>query len=263
MTPTILDTEHVLLGYLEAEREQRDGSYVDPLPAVLHSRASSAGGCSRAIGFAVAKVPPTELPTLDSLVNFRVGDAVHDLVQAAVLRANPDAQKEVPVVIDDYMTGHVDVLTPDEVIEIKSQSEFGFEAATKGRLQYVEGKERRVRGEPEGPKFEHVLQAGIYAHATGRKRMRIVYVRKTATKGEPTVAEWTVALDDVIEDVTYELMRHAGIVISVRSGALPNRSLVGEDAPDPDAIKPHWRCTYCSHLSLCRRLGPGTVAIPA
>lgn len=176
-----------------ADRDANREHATSLLEGVPHSNASSAGACSRQIAFRAANVPPSDPLTTDALVNFSIGDHVHELVQAALLAHTSPSAAEVSWSYGGFITGrhdfeHVDgqrVLT-----EIKTMSEFAFEAATRGPLRYVcatcgqESRDhpytaedgqttclrytastRRVRQAPEGPKAEHILQAALSAYA--------------------------------------------------------------------------------------------------
>jgi len=176
------------------------------------SRASSAGKCARAIGLQISALEATNPPSGDSLLNFYIGEAVHDVVQRAILARWPDAQSEVEGSIEDYITGHCDVIYSAEdgqkvVCEIKSVSDFAFELSTGATLK-SNGRWRKKKREIEGAKREHILQAGIYAIMFDATYLAIVYVRKTAAKDEPVTWEWRHKLSDYHGEVLAEIERH-------------------------------------------------------
>lgn len=227
------------------------------------SRASSAGKCSRAIAFQISGLQSTNPPGGDSLVNFYIGDAVHDLVQGAIQARWPDAQTEVFGSVEDYITGHLDVLYSAEdgakvVCEIKSVSDFAFELAT-GAMLKSNGRWRKKERVIEGPKREHLLQVGIYALMQEAPYLAIVYVRKTAAKDEPVTWEWRFKASDYYEQTVAELERQRRIVEMVRNGRMPDREFEGKIITNPNGVR--WPCGYCDFKAACVQLGAGEVKI--
>lgn len=259
----LLPIEEILFGYLCAEREARE-LRPDPLPDVLHASASSAGGCARAIGFRIVAIEPSNPITPDALVNFYIGDAVHDVVQKAIVTHWPDATTEVTGQVDDFLTGHCDVLYTAEdgekvVCEIKTVSDFAYELATGDALKSNGRWKKKQPDPPQGPKTEHVLQDLIYAHMFDAKYIAIVYVRKTAAKDEPILKEWRFVAADFDHQLQAELQRLREIVTTVREGNLPARKFDGNTIYDP--LKTRWPCSYCSYLTLCSKLESGIVPL--
>jgi hypothetical protein len=208
-------------------------------------------------------VPASNPLTPDSLVNFYIGDSVHDVVQRAIVAKWPNATIETTGVIDDFLSGHSDVLYDAEdgqqvVCEIKTVSDFAFELATGAELK-SNGRWRKKDREAEGPKPEHLLQALIYARMHSAAYISIVYVRKTAAKDEPILHEWRFTVAEFDEQVDAEITRLKDIVETVRSGKLPDREYNGEIIKNPANVK--FPCGYCSHLSACLNTGWGTVEI--
>ncbi len=145
------------------------------------------------------------------------------------------------------------------VCEIKSIADFGFELATGAELKSNGRWRKKDRGEPEGPKREHLLQAGTYALMFDAEYVAIVYVRKTATKGEIVTYEWRYKLDDIADRVHYEIKRQGSIVGQVRANVIPEREWEGKIIIDPSKTK--WPCGYCDYYEACVQLGPGEVEI--
>lgn len=231
---------------------------------VLHASASSAGTCARAIGLRVANLAPTDPPEADSLFNFYVGDAIHDVVQRAIVNKWPDSTTETGGLIEDFLVGHSDVLyLADDgekvVCEIKSTADFGFELAT-GIALKSNGRWKSKTPKPaEGPKREHKLQAGIYALMHGAKYVAIVYVRKTAAKDEPVIFEWRFTTEELKPAAEMEILRLKGIVEMVRGGRVPDREFNGEIITNPNSVR--FPCGYCSYKKACLELGAGDVEI--
>lgn len=256
---TLPKVQDVLFEHLSSLQEihESDGT--------ICSRASSAGKCARAIGFQISGLPATNPPAGDSLLNFSIGDHIHDLVQTAMLAKYPDAEKELEGSIGDYLTGHCDLRYSAEdglkvVCEIKSIADFAFMKAT-GIALKSSGRWHKKEELPEGPKREHKLQAGIYALMLDAPYMAIVYVRKTATKDEPVTWEWRYHFSEsgYVDEVVKELNRHKTIVEMVRDNRMPEREFEGRIIENPKTER--WPCGYCSYIDACTALGPGEVQI--
>lgn len=255
--------EEILFKYLIAERDAREARH-DPLPDVLHASASSAGGCSRAIGFRVAGIELSDPITPDALVNFYIGDSVHDVVQKAIVGHWPDSTTEVTGIIGDFLSGHCDVLYTAEdgkkvVCEIKTVSDFAFELATGIPLKSNGRWKKKQPDPPQGPKTEHLLQASIYALMLEAEYLAIVYVRKTAAKDEPVLKEWRFAVADFQNQLLDEIERLKSIVTTVRDGNVPARKFEGNTIYEP--LKTRWPCSYCGWLTVCSKLESGIVPL--
>ncbi len=251
-------TQDILFAYLASVQKEY------PPPTEIRSRVSNAGKCARAIGLQISGLKATNPPDGYSLVNFHIGDRVHDMVQKAIISHWPDAQTEVEGSIGDFLVGHCDVLYAAEdgakvVCEIKSIADFGFELATGAELKSNGRWRKKDRGEPEGAKREHKLQAGMYAFMFGANYIAIVYVRKTATKGELVTYEWRYQFEDLRDMVVAEISRQKAIVDKVRASVLPEREWEGKIISDPSKTK--WPCGYCDFYEACVTLGPGEVEI--
>ncbi len=250
--------QDLLFAYLASTQKEY------PAPTEIRSRVSNAGKCARAIGLQISGLKATNPPDGYSLVNFHIGDRVHDMVQKAIISHWPDAQTEVEGSIGDFLVGHCDVLYAAEdgakvVCEIKSIADFGFELATGAELKSNGRWRKKERPEPEGPKREHKLQAGIYALMFEAAYVAIVYVRKTATKGELVTWEWRYKTSELYEASHWELARQKAIVEQVRANVMPEREWEGKIITDPAKTK--WPCGYCDFYEACVTLGPGEVEI--
>jgi hypothetical protein len=252
--------QDMLCDHLAAERSARERA-----PSLLahtpHANASSAGGCARAIAFRVAGVEGANPPSVDSLFNFYIGDAVHDKIQAAVLAKIPEAEKEVNGVIENFITCRADLCYPAEdskivCCEIKSTSDFGFKLATGARLK-SNGQWNKKDQQAEGPKREHVLQVGISAKSIAADYLCIVYARKTAAKDEPIIAEWRFKVADFDQEIQAEIERLRSIVASVQNGVWPDREYNGTIIQNP--LKVRFPCGYCNYLPNCIEVGWGEV----
>lgn len=259
--------QQIVFDHLAAEQNARNTAQLDGL---LRTRASSAGKCARAVAFQITSLPASNPPEGESLVNFYIGDAVHDVVQTAIvnyLRQNQILERwpqiEVEGSIEDYITGHCDVIYFAEdggkvVCEIKSVSDFAFELATGATLK-SNGRWRKKERQVEGPKREHKLQAGIYGRMFDAPYLAIVYVRKTAAKDEPVFWEWRFVAPEFENEIDVELERQRTIVNMVRNSRMPDREFEEKIIVNPNAVK--FPCGYCQFKSACIALGPGEVEI--
>lgn len=234
-------------------------------------RGSMAGKCSRAIGFEILGFAPDLGFETTTLIAFEMGDAGHDIIQRTLVAAF-GAELEVPAdwspTID--LAINSDGVYPDRSafpdaervnVEIKTVKAFAFDIATGVR----------ERGET-GPKYEHLLQAGLGALAPSinAATLHIIYM----SKEDGRIAEWLIPLDDplphlehrtVREMVAAELVRFTGILGRLDAGELPRAVVPGfglVQNPPPRAIKTQpWQCRYCRWQPTCSSLGPDVVTI--
>lgn len=236
-------------------------------------RGSMAGKCSRAIGFEILGIEADLDFETTTLIAFEMGDAGHNIIQRT-LKAHFDAELEVPAdwfpIID--LAINSDGVYPDRErfpdaertnVEIKTVKAFSFDISTG----------IRERGET-GPKYEHLLQAGLGAMAPSIKatRVRIIYM----SKEDGRVAEWLIGLDDPLPHldnttiramVEAELERFAGILARLDAGELPRAVVPGfglvASPPARTSKGQPWQCRYCRWQPTCAGLSPDVVTIPA
>lgn len=236
-------------------------------------RGSDAYSCGRKIAFAALKIPRVVPYTPTALKAFDAGDHIHAQLQAILVR-DYDAQIEVPIsykgTID--LSGHADaVYTIDgdkRVAEIKSMKSYPYLKAAGGADNFG----RTV--DPEGPKLEHVLQAGIYATAPQIQAttLHIIYVAKE----DGRIAEWILPLKgepfgptgaDIADLVAEELDRLRRIEDQIRHGLLPWRHIPGhgvvKDPPPADSKADPWNCRYCAWQPTCAALPASPVPVTA
>lgn len=261
--------EEILFEHLAVLRDAREKRPPLLPEGTLHTSPGMAGQCARAIGLKVAKLEPTNPPDAKSLFNFYLGDAVHDAVQRSIKNKWSNAiiddgkNTDTGGIIEDFLEGYADVLYAAEdnkmvVCEIKTVSDFGFELATGIELK-SNGRWRKKDREIEGPKREHLLQAGIYSFIHKADYIAIVYARKTAAKDEPVTHEWRYRVKDHEEKASVEIERLKSIVNMVREGKVPAR--IYNDAIVENPKKVNFPCGYCNYLDACISLGPGVVEI--
>jgi len=262
-------------------RLQREAKGPKPTACGTPLRGSQAGGCTRGTAFEIARIPPSNLPDDATLIAFRIGDAMHALLQEAMHAMWPDFESEVKVdcrPLGFDLSGHADgvwMLGDDKVVdEYKTQSSFAFGLAKKSNA----------------PKIKHVQQAAMYALGLGADQIRLVYLAKEgsyrdgAKPGQLLVWRWRMdgpaveqdehgndLLDDkgnpsvlfdgqTIEQIGIaELWRLQAVWDEVKEGVVPARDVPGfglVDVPPPyiteKASKGQpWNCRYCWHRDLC------------
>lgn len=235
-------------------------------------RGSDAYRCARQIGFGATRTPRVVPFPTDTLMAFDAGQHHHIRLQG-LLASKFGAELEVPVSYREVgvdVSGHADAVYPGDsgkvTVEVKSMKGYPFVRSAGGTDKYG----RHV--EPEGPKLDHLVQAGIYAESPqiGGDTIHIVYINKE----DGRVAEWLVNLDDEIgadnetlhELVVEELVRLSEIGADIKAGYLPWRSIPGHGVvKDPMAAKGDdgffWGCNYCGWQPLCADLPASKVSI--
>lgn len=237
-------------------------------------RGSDAYACGRKIAFAALRIPKVVPWTPSTLMAFDNGEAIHVRLQG-VLAAKFGAELEVPISYKEQgpdVSGHADafyIVSTDtgcdrRVVEIKSMKSYPF-------LKAAGGMDRGREVQPEGPKMEHVLQAGIYGCSPQLKAdtLHMIYLAKE----DGRVAEWLIPIrdhpfgprgEDVFTLVMAELGRLARIEADIRKGLLPWRRIPGygvvKNPPAADSKDEPWNCRYCAWQPLCADLPPSPIA---
>ena len=255
-------TREALGDYLREQREREGGR---PTACGTAGRGSYSGACSREIAFGMLGAEETDPIDENTLVAFRVGQDLHDLLQEA-MAATYGMQIEQKVDLRSYgynISGHIDGIytTPDSklVWELKSKTSFGFKEAKKSFA----------------PEKRDVGQVSMYAlgvpEATG---IHLVYMCKDADYkwGDSTRAgetlEWIVGLDEPCPGQDGMTPRQIGVAEATRidaiatealeDGLLPERFIPGEGVvdfvPGPDSRDKPWQCRYCQWNALCATL---------
>lgn len=235
-------------------------------------RGSDAYSCARKIAFGAMRVPKVVPYTAGTLEAFEVGRQVHARLQELLVKkfgASLEVQcsyKQLGIEV----SGHADATytwgTSRRVTEIKSMKSYPFLKAAGGTDNFG----RSV--DPEGPKIEHVLQAGIYGNSPQIQAdtLHLVYYKKE----DGQVAEWLLPMKgepfgpdghDIIELVEEELARLNRIAEDIRNGLLPWRHIPGygvvKDPPAADTKNDPWNCRYCAWQPLCARLPASKISV--
>jgi hypothetical protein len=254
---------------LEADRVKRSAEHEanrsdDPARLV----ASDAGGCARKVALGRLRVPKDITYDAAALMTFRAGDFYHQITQEAMVQAL-DMRCEVEFDLRPKLSlyGKADgvyevtesvggggEIGHRRVVEIKSQSGYGFDMAT--------GAKRSAEG--PGPKSDHLVQAGFAAVSPQIQAdaVHVVYV----SKDRGVVAEWVIGLDDPLphvgEDQTIrklvnaEAKRLSLILHYLDQDIMPARlvpgyGLVDHDPPEAGSRDNPWNCRYCSWQPSC------------
>ena len=216
------------MSFARALIEELNAQPRPPVAGAGFARASSAGGCSRAIWYRAHGEPPTEETSLAGLLSMQIGTDLHRHLQAALLRLYPDAQCEVEWSRDN-VSGHADALYEDDdgqltVAEFKTMNPRAWQYATQ-------------------IKPEHLLQASIYAVALDAPMLHIVYVNTGAVAGESPVREFKRPAN--FADGAAELMRLWDISLS------PELVVAEYDGRRIGPADGRYPCTYCSWRTAC------------
>lgn len=235
-------------------------------------RGSDAYRCARQIGFGALKIPRVVPFPTDTLMAFDAGQHHHTRLQG-LLASKFGAELEVPVSYKEQgidLSGHADAVYQwggkKRCVEIKSMKSYPF-------LKSCGGTDRYGRDvEPEGPKLEHVLQCGLYGHATQVQadELYLVYL----CKEDGRIGEFLIPMageavgpdgEDVITLVKAELDRLQGIAADINNGLLPWRNIPGhgvvKDPPPADSKADPWNCRYCGWQPLCASLPASKVPV--
>ena len=237
-----------------------------------------AGGCDRALAFDMIEAEPSEQILDSTLMAFKTGQHLHELVQEAMVKQH-DMDCEVPVDLRPLgypISGHADGVYIFQdltiVAEIKTKKAYPIKLA---RRQLT-------------PELHEVQQAGMYALGVGADAIHLIYYAKdnagTSRKPKDFVeagetVEWLLYLDEpvpgdgrTVEQVALaEATRITAIAGQVQDGMIPERFIPGHGTvptlPDPGTLDGPWRCRYCDYWGLCDSLPAeqfpaGAVLIP-
>jgi hypothetical protein len=255
---------------LKTLHEEREEEGHRPTAFNTLGRGSQAGGCDRSIAFDMMSAEPSEEILDSTLMAFKTGQHLHELVQAAMVRQY-DMDCEVPVDLRPLgypISGHADGVYVFEgltiVAEIKTKKAYPMKLA---RRQLT-------------PELHEVQQAGMYGMGVGADAIHLIYYAKdnAGTARKPTdfveageTVEWLLFMDEpvpgdgrTVEQVaSAEATRITAIAGQVEDGMIPERFIPGYGTvpalPDPGSMDAPWRCRYCDYWGLCETLPAGQV----
>lgn len=270
---------HLLAEQWAADSAERDRDYQRRTRFHL----SDAGGCARRIAYAALDLPASDPMDLTGIHNTRLGTLLHVAWQAVLIgRSDLGAVEIEPrhVILDGEGSGYSDAVIRGDrtvAVEFKTIGGFGFKMAI------------GERGNPEGPKFEHIIQGALNAKAADADELVIAYLSKEAISVNIAArkriselgrfcAEWTYSRDEFLPLAEAEETRVAGILRLLDEGTLPARKVPTPEVPpgalivdaksgrwevatydDGDRLAERqvidtgtwWGCGYCRYQTLC------------
>lgn len=249
-------------------------------------RHSDAGKCSRAIAYAALGLPRKALDS-PAIWVMNLGHIVHDAIQQVLQdRYGDDIEVELKVGSNER-AGHVDAVVSlpcDCEGDCEKCSGKGFAVAsiefkTVGGFAYKMAVGERSA--PQGPKFDHKVQAALNAAEVDADESVIVYLSKDAISVNAAkrkrfsetlrwCAEWTFSRDEYLPLAKREHARVAGILALLDDGQLPARKIPelpdGAVIVDPASgrwearrngqvvdVGTAWNCAYCPWQEICTK----------
>lgn len=268
---------HLLAERWAADNAERDATYKRRTRFHL----SEAGNCARRLAYSALDLPASDPMDLTGVHNTRLGTLLHEAWQAVLPDVFPGVEIEPRhVILDGEGSGYSDaVIRGDRTValEFKSLGGFAFKMAV------------GERGNPDGPKFEHIVQGALNAKAADADELVIAYLSKEAISVNAAArkriselgrfcAEWTFTRDEYMPVAEAEEARVRGILDLLDEGTLPARKIPSPEVPpgavivdakqgrwevatydDGDRLAERrvldtgtwWGCGYCKYQTLC------------
>jgi len=294
-------------GPLLAQRWQAEAVPLARAHESARFRHSDAGNCARAIAYAALDVPASNPMDLAGFWITNLGRVIHELFQDELEKVyGPNVEVEVKV-HEGERAGHVDAVVSipalhlptcnknqgsnayavecdcgmrDHVISIEYKSAGGY----KYKLAVGE------RGAPEGPSYQHIVQAALNAEALNADECVIIYGARDVISIQAAgrkahidemlrfTAEWTYTREQYEPVAAAEKVRIDAILEMVDAGMLPARKIPDPEIPKRAIIvspkdgtwveydaqgvhivesKTTWHCAYCRWQNVCAKTIPG------
>jgi len=259
-----------LISLLHEDYERQEQE--NPREPGLH--VSHAGKCQQQVFYDVTGAEKTNPLTADSLINFKVGRSVEEVI-ADLLEQGGVLIRETVVSIPaegEIVTGHIDVLVwfPDtnEIWELKSIASKAMSYLLK------KGEEGRPDARQQLNLYMHASRQGLVkvrvpgliadptaiVQDTGKglyttlwprfKKGHLVYVIKDATVDEPTMFDFELAYDEWLEKA--DLLRMAAIKKDADQGIDPGIPPEYMDEFQKKKKVPYFPCSkYCQYREHC------------
>lgn len=240
--------------------------------------------CDRQYFYVLTDAEVTEPDGPASIWRFHLGQVVHDVIDeaiAALPKPGPNDGWRTEVDVDLRPAGipgsaHADAVhytngEPDIVAEFKSVPGFGFKLMA-----------TRFKGQPEGPKFEHCLQAATSAVALSAPKFIVGYVALESVSPSLAAgvgaddygrftAEWEFDTEEWRPIIEREAKRQHRLLAAAQRDARPARTIDHPDIPagayidnpnrgawmalDADGnvrqTGTTWMCDYCRFRTRC------------
>jgi hypothetical protein len=146
---------------------------------------SKLGSCLRSQIWSRMNEPETNSPDVDALKRFAVGNVIHTYVQ------NLFDVENVEVVIEtEDIKGYIDIEKSDEVVDIKSVSDWAF--------KYIKTKDFDVNSE----KPNNCMQIALYAKIKQKEKASLFFINTkslASVQCEVDLAKWIPLVDAELE----------------------------------------------------------------
>lgn len=259
-----------------------------PHAADTRFRYSDCGSCARKMSYVALGIEPSDPFDLGSLWVMWIGTMIHEHLQAALEKKFPGAKSEVVSVTPACdSSGSADEVAEGEVItsvvvewqggktlyELKTMGGYAFKKSI--GLSNTKG---GTLGDPDGPRMSAILQGAVNALANDCETLIVGEIAlESVSKGiayrtgmrdrDRFIAEWQFPRAYWEPLARREIARQAAILARLDSEELLGERVIVDDNGEelkinPDASRPHWSCSYCSHQQRCLDDGPDPVPVP-
>lgn len=185
---------------------------------------SAFGQCYRRQVWNRRNVPQSDPPDIQTLRVFRAGKVFHDMLQQLI----PKSQVEVEITVDD-VHGFADIVTQNEVIDIKSQNSWAFKLMNKEEFDIT-------RDKPE-----HLLQVCTYAMLLDKPMARMVYINKDTLE----IKEFVVEVEIMASKIWKEIETLKTLWVNEGDPDATPRLYVNKEGASRE-------CEYCQFVTKCK-----------
>ena len=243
---------------IEQVMEEFAAEVIPPKPIALDTplRYSSAGACSRQLGYQAMRAETTNPMDIGGRWVTGIGTHLHEMIQERVQRLHPDAVMEASSQVSVW-SGSADVDYGYELDEYKTVGGYKrdklFGISSYGKVS-----------EPAEPPRGNVLQLGLNMRGLGRDRGNLVYLANEPyslnvakkvglSPVERVMKVFTIYAEDIERAVDDEIRRGEAIVDMLEQGDLPPREYADDDGewttPNPEITT--FPCQYCAWRDRC------------
>jgi len=216
MIQEILDAE------LSSKEKHQSSGLISP---------SALGQCYRRVWWARKNETPSNPPDNRTLRVFAMGHMVEKFVVDNLLKRYPDWQTQVEVTHDD-VHGYADIVSPDEVMDVKSQHSRKFWWNTK---EMQAGKDIRDMF------MNNWLQVMTYAWYLNKPKARLIFV----SKDDLCIQEYSLDCDDYWKGLIDEELTKIRYYCGNKTIPPATPRLYGGEETKKE-------CEYCQYKDLCK-----------